>query len=223
MAGTKQIGRDRTPQEEDESSAPDHKPLTHQHWTQRWLELISALMLGVVAVATAWSGYQGSRWGGVQSTRYTEAAAKRVESTRVETLAGQDRLYDISLFDQWLDATYHGETALANIYQKRFRQEFRPAFEAWLATDPWKNSNAPPGPLYMPEYKLSKAAQAAELEAQAAATFQEGSAAYEQSGAYVLNTVLLATVLLFISIAQRFHWDAMRVGILLIAFVMLLV
>ena len=47
------------------------------------------------------------------------------------------------------------ETSLANFIQKRFRAEFRPAFEAWLATNPFNNPNALPGPLFMPQYKLS--------------------------------------------------------------------
>ena len=121
-------------------------------------------MLGVVAVATAWSGYQGARWGGLQTMKYSEATARRVESTRGGTLAGQDRLFDVSLFNQWLDATYHDETALANAYEQRFRPEFRPAFAAWLATDPFNNPNAPPGPLYMPEYKDHLTGQADQLE-----------------------------------------------------------
>ena len=223
MASARQAVPDQPVQESAESPAPTSKPLTPQQRTERWLEVMAAIMLGVVAVATAWSGYQGARWGGIQSMKYTEAAAKRVESTRADTLAGQNRLYDISLFNQWLDATYHGETALASAYEKRFRPEFRPAFEAWLATDPRNNPNAPPGPLYMPEYKLSLAEQADQLEAEAAATFNEGKAAYEQSGAYVLNTVFLATVLLFITLAQRFQWIPVRVVILFIALGMLLV
>jgi hypothetical protein len=38
----------------------------------------------------------------------------------------------------------------------RFRPEFRPAFEAWLTTAPFNNPNAPPGPLYMPQYAISE-------------------------------------------------------------------
>jgi len=186
------------------------------------LEVVAAIMLGAVAVATAWSGYQGTRWSGVQTIKYTEAAAKRTESTRAETLAGQDRLFDLGMFNQWLNATVLNETALARIYEKRFRPEFRPAFEAWLATDPFNNPNAPPGPLYMPDYALSQAEQAHQLEAEAAATFEEGKVAYQQSSAYVLNTVFLATVLLFITIAQRFEWPPVKIVILTIASLLLL-
>lgn len=70
-------------------------------------------------------------------------------------LVGQDRLFDVSLFNEWLDATYNDETGLAGAYEKRFRPEFRPAFEAWLATDPFDNPNAPPGPLDTPNIASS--------------------------------------------------------------------
>ena len=87
-----------------ETPAPTPKRMTRQKLIERWLEVVAAIMLGVVAVATAWSGYQGARWGGVQTIKYSQATAKRVESTRAGTLAGQDRLFDVSLFNGWLDA-----------------------------------------------------------------------------------------------------------------------
>jgi len=205
-----------------ETPAPTPKRMTRQKLIERWLEVAAAIMLGVVAVATAWSGYQGARWGGVQTIKYSQATAKRVESTRAGTLAGQDRLFDVSLFNEWLDATYNDEIGLASAYEKRFRPEFRPAFEAWLATDPLNNPNAPPGPLYMPEYLDSLNEQSAQLEADAAAVFEEGKVAYQQSTAYLLNTVFLATVLLFITISQRFEWTPIKIAILAIALMMLL-
>ena len=139
------------------------QPLTRQNLTNRWFEAITAIMLGVVAVATAWSGYQSTRWGGEQSIRYAQANALRVESIRNSTLAGQLSLYDISLFNDWLNAYSHGNTKLASTYEKRFRPEFQPAFEAWLATNPFNNSNSPPGPLFMPQYKVSLVEKANQL------------------------------------------------------------
>ena len=91
-----------------------------------------------------------------------------------------------------------------------------------MATDPFNNPNAPPGPLYMPQYRIGLAEQADQLESDAAAVFEEGKAAYQQSTAYVLNTVFLATVLLFITIAQRFEWMPVKVMILSIVVMMLL-
>ena len=40
------------------------------------------------------------------------------------------------MFFQWVNATATGDAELADFYTDRFRPEFRPAFDAWLATDP---------------------------------------------------------------------------------------
>jgi hypothetical protein len=198
------------------------QPLTSQQRTERWFEVVTAIMLGVVAVATAWSGYQATRWAGEQSTLYAQASALRVESTRDSTQAGQYKLYDVIIINNWINAYTQGNTKLANIYERRFRPEFRPAFEAWLATNPFNNPNAPPGPLFMPQYKVSLDEQANQLEARAAKTFDEGQAAKEQGDAYVLNTVFLAVVLFLTAIAENFKWNAIRAVILVVALGMLL-
>ena len=197
------------------------QPLTSQQRTERWFEVVTAIMLGVVAVATARSGNQATRWAGEQSTLYAQASALRVESTRDSTQAGQYKLYDVILINNWINAYTQGNTKLANIYERRFRPEFRPAFEAWLATNPFNNPNAPPGPLFMPQYKVSLDEQANQLEARAAKTFDEGQAAKEQGDAYVLNTVFLAVVLFLTAIAENFKWNAVRAVILVVALGML--
>jgi hypothetical protein len=198
------------------------QPITRRERNERWFEVASGIVLGIVAVATAWSGYQAATWRGVQSARYTQASAKRVDSTRESTLAGQHTLYDLSLFNQWLNAHASGTPELARIYERRFRPEFRPAFEAWLATDPFNNPDAPPGPLYMPQYVVSEGEQANQIASEADRLFAEGEAANQVSNHYVLNGVFLATCLFFIAIGERFEWMPVRVAILVMATGMLI-
>jgi hypothetical protein len=76
---------------------------------ERAFEVASAVALAVVAVATAWSGYQATRWTDAQSARYAQASAQRVEATREATLAGQLRLYDLVLVNNWLNAHASGD------------------------------------------------------------------------------------------------------------------
>jgi hypothetical protein len=197
------------------------EPLTRAERVERWFEIVTAIMLGVVALATAWSGYQAARWGSVQATRFAQANALRLEASRDSTLAGQDRLYDLILANEWINAYVTGNTQLANMYLARMRPEFRTVFEAWLALDPFHNPSAPVGPLYMPQYKLALDGQAAQLNAKAERAFTQGQAAIEQSDAYVLNTVFLATVLFLTAIAGRFEWTPMKVVILAIALALL--
>ena len=204
------------------SSREQKQPLTSQERTDRWFQVVTAIMLGVVALATAWSGYQATRWAGEQSTLYAEASTLRVESTRASTLAGQYKLYDSISVNNWLNAYTEGNTKLAKIFERRFRPELQVAFAAWLATNPFTNPNAPPGPLFMPQYKVSQDTLANQLDVQASNTFAKGQAAKEQGDAYVLNTVFLATVLFLTAITENFKWNWIRGMILGIALVMLL-
>jgi hypothetical protein len=195
--------------------------LTREERIGRWFQVVTAIMLGVVALATAWSGYQATRWAGEQSTLYAEANALRVESTRDSTRAGQIRLNDSISVNNWLNAWLQGNIKLANIFQRRFSPQLQVAYQAWLATNPFTNPNAPPGPLFMPQYQVSLDTLANSLDAQAAATFAKGLAAKEQGDAYVLNTVFLATVLFLTAIAENFTWNWIRAVILAIGLVML--
>jgi len=185
------------------------------------LELIATIILGAATIATAWSGYQAALWNGVQATDYVQASGSRVESTRASTLAGQQQLYDSQVFSQWLNAHVAGNEQLAAIYQRRFRDEFRVAFKAWLATDPFTNANAPPGPLLMPQYIQAKAQEADQLEAKAAATLEAGQEANATSDRYVQFTVIFASALFLAATSDRFRWRSTRIAVLAMAIVAL--
>jgi hypothetical protein len=184
---------------------------------ERVFEGVATLILAVATIGVAWSGYQATRWNGVQAADYVTASGLRVKSSQAATAAGQDRLFDSQVFSQWLNAYAAGDTQLAALYQRRFRPEFVPAFEAWLATDPLNNASAPPGPLYMPQYVSAKSALSDQLEQQAAMAFDAGQDANEWSDEYVLNTVFLASALFLAGIAGRFSWRAARAAILAMA------
>jgi hypothetical protein len=62
---------------------------------------------------------------------------------------------DVATFLQWVDARARHDTALANFYRARFRDEVKPTFAAWLATGPLTNPAAPPTPFVMPQYRLA--------------------------------------------------------------------
>jgi len=160
---------------------------------ERVFEGAATVILAVATLGVAWSGYQATRWNGVQAADYVTASGLRIRSTEAETAAGQDRLFDSQVFSQWLNAYSAGNMQLADLYQRRFRPEFLPAFEAWLATDPLHNPSAPPGPLYMPQYVSAKSLLADQLDHQADVAFDAGQQANETSDEYVLNTVFLAS------------------------------
>lgn len=190
----------------------------------RWeplAELIATIVLAFATLATAWSGYQSARWGGEQSAKYSQAGALRTESTRASTQAGQLTQIDIGLFANWINAFAADDQELADFYEERFRPEFKPAFEAWLATRPRLNPDAPPSPFSMPEYIVSAAQEAERLEQEASKTYNEGSVANEISDKYILNTVILASVLFLAGLQSRMKSVPARMFIVILSLLIL--
>jgi hypothetical protein len=70
----------------------------------------------------------------------------------------------------------------------------------------------------MPSYHNPNQDKANQLNALAGATFDEGTAARDNADKYVRDTVLFASVLFLVAIAQRFKAIQARVAIGVIAF-----
>lgn len=185
------------------------------------IEIIEALILALVAVATAWSGYQAAEWAGKRAELYAKANRLRVSAEGLATLAGQERIYDSDTFNSWLTAKLDGKAEAAEVFERRFRDEYRPAFAAWMKTDPFNNAVAPPGPIFMPEYHNAKHKQFLGLNKQAAEIADQGTRSGETGDQYVRITVLLATVLLITAIGQRFRFKSVRVLFMILAFLLL--
>jgi hypothetical protein len=161
------------------------------------------VILALAAVATAWSGYQASRWHGEQAIAFSHANAARVDATRASTLADTQTEIDVATFTQWIDAHARHETQLAAFYRKRFRSEFQPAMAAWVATKHFSNANAPLTPSAMPNYRLAATAQAERLQVAAEAASAEAHRDIHHANNYVLAVVLFSTVLFFGGISIR--------------------
>ena len=195
----------------------------HAHRHLGAIEIVEAVLLAIVAVATAWSGYQTGRFDGRQAHDYGLSTKYRAESNKAATLSGQQRLYDTSTFGFWYQEKVQGDEKAAKLFERRFRPEYRVAFAAWLRTDPLHNPHAPPGPVFMPQYRNAAAERAAAFDRRATAAFDEGTAAREQGDKYLRDTVLLATVLFLTALAQKFKVRKVRIGLLAVCGVLLVI
>lgn len=180
----------------------------------RRFELAATLLLAMAAVATAWAAYQSARWHGEQAKGQSASIAARVESTRAANVANRQAQIDVALFTQWVDAYARDETELADFYRRRFRAEFRPAFQAWVATRPRRNPDAPLSPFDMPQYELAATAQADDLEAQAKAASERVGRFIQRADNYSLAVVLFAAALFFAGISTRLRSPTTRMVVL---------
>jgi hypothetical protein len=177
-------------------------------------EIVATVLLALAALATAWSGYQASLWDGIQSSNYTQASAARTQASLKHTEANQFRLADLSVFENYVDATIDGDDEVADFYRQRFRDDFVPAFDAWTALDPFNNPDAPPSPFVMPEYRLPQVEEANELTAQAEQKFADGEDANTISDTYTASTLFFAAALFFAAISERFEYRRARLALL---------
>jgi hypothetical protein len=201
--------------------APHELSETSEHVSgrERLFEMAAVLLLSLATLGIAWSGYQAARWGGFQARSYAQASTARALANRASTLGGQERIQDLLNFNRWLEESTSGDQQLADLYVRRFRSEFVPAFEAWKAQDPLNNPAAIATPLLMPQYKLANFEKADRLEKIGDRRFEEGKEATEHADAYIFATVFFATVLFFAGISMRFAWAPMRLTVLALGFV----
>jgi hypothetical protein len=185
-----------------------------------WVEIGATVLLAVAAVATAWSSYQATRWNGEQAKASARVNKTRIEAARAAGLANAQQQVDVATFMQWVDSYARGDAELVSFYQERFRAEFRPAFEAWIATKPLKTQGAPLTPFAMPEYNLAARAEADQLDETAEELSAEVRQDIQRSSNYVLGVVLFAVALFFAGMSTKLNALGLRKAVLAVGCVL---
>jgi hypothetical protein len=180
----------------------------------RLLSVTEALLLSLVAVLAAYSGYAAAKWSTESSVSLAKASAARTRANRADLEGLQIRALDSVSFNAWFSAFIAGNANAERLAERRLRPGYRPAFYAWLATDPAHNLDAPPGPSYMPQYVIPQEAAASADDSQADTAFAKGTHAGATGDDYVRDTVFLATVLFLVGISSHFPVRQARYGLI---------
>jgi hypothetical protein len=208
------VGREPGPLEErerrDTGDPRDHR-----------LSVAEAVLLSVVALLAAWSGYAAAQWSTESRVQLAESAVMRTNANRAQLEASTLRNFDSSTFEAWFAAYIAKNEQGMRIAERRFRPGFAVAFRAWRKTSPETNPNAPPGPTYMPQYRAPGLATARALDRRAEDSFRRGERSGETADKYVRLTVLLATILFLVGISTQFplrriRWGLMGLGLVLL-------
>jgi hypothetical protein len=189
----------------------------------RWIEFISAVILALATVCTAWCGYQAARWGGEQTTHFVEASAANVTAAQLANKATQITAVNVGLFVEWAAALSEEDQALADFLYQRFPPELKTAVDAWLATEPLQDPQAPASPFAMPQYMLPESEESQRFAAQADELFAQASQENETSDQYILLTVIFASVLFFAGVSGKFAAQVIDLGMLVFAIILFLV
>ena len=192
--------------------------MTEDH-RRDWVEVAATVLLALAAVSTAWSSYQATRWNGEQAKTSATVNKTRIEAARASDLANAQKQVDVATFMQWVDSYARGETELVSFYRERFRDEFKPAFNAWIATKPIKTAGAPPTPFAMPQYRLAAEDEAARLDENAEELSAQVRRNIQRSSNYVLGVVLFAVALFFAGMSTKLTAPGLRKAMLVVGYV----
>jgi hypothetical protein len=201
------------------------------------IELAATIVMAIAAILTAWAAFQSTKWSGVQADNYSRAGAARTESSKATTLASGLRNVDVGVFLQWLQAyrddldaglitagPYTPDPAtLSGFLATRFREEFRPAFNAWIESRPLINPDAAATPFQLPQYSLAAEAEGQQLEAEADRRAEDGREANQRGDNYVLLSVIFAISLFFAGVSGKLDRLSTSALALAIAVVILVV
>ncbi|MDN3512164.1 MAG: hypothetical protein QY310_11735 [Candidatus Jettenia sp. CY-1] len=195
---------------------PDKKE-RFKHFT----ELTTTIIIAIATLSSAWCTYQATLWGGIQMFRLSEVSDLGLKSSEKTAHAGRIRMIDGILFVEYLKANSRNQKSLADFFYRRFRPEAKRATDAWLATRPLENPQAPAHPFMMEEYRLEPEQKAKQLDEESAQKHEEARQANQNSDNYIMLTVLFASVMFFGGISTQFGTLRYRITLIIISGVLL--
>lgn len=189
---------------------------TDRSGTDRFLELIAVLLLGITTLGTAWCALQAARWNG-QSSEFTRVASEhRTEGARLFGLATQRISYDSITVARYAEASQQGNTELLQFYRRSvIRPDFVPVLDRWEAAV--KAGQATVGVFEDQAYLAEQFADYTKAEAAAVQATRDGQQAGETADAYVGTTILLAMALFFAGVTSSFRYRPARMLLLVAA------
>jgi hypothetical protein len=181
-----------------------------------WIELVAAFILAAATILAAWSAYQSTRWSGNQANSSAEAGALRAEANRSSSIFAAQVGIDVQLWTLWLQQSQTEDQSAMAFVSERFREEFKPAFDAWLAVVPAGGS--PPGtPFDLEEYAPVEREKSAQLLEEADVASASARRSNQIGDNFVLMAVIMASVLFFAGVGTKFKGRGVRLMMITIA------
>jgi hypothetical protein len=180
--------------------------MTRREEVDRYVDIMSVLLLSATAVLTAICVYQSALWSGRETRLYNQASAERISAALAGATSNAIRIVDIGVFLRYLEALRSGDRAAQTFFNAHINPEAGAALAAWLRTDPIHNPHAPRTPFAMPEYRLSSDAQMRHGNAVAEQTFAAAEAANRHADAFTSLTIMFASVAFLAGMSTKFRF-----------------
>ena len=169
----------------------------------KWINVTSVVMLGIIMVGISYSSYESHLWLGVQTFLLRDVNKDSLLTAKEELTQGQHTVMDVMTFTQYSNALIKNDQNLSNFYYQRFTPEMRIAVDAWLKTDPLKNPNAPSSPFAMSEYNRTHTLLAQQFEEKTIWSYSKRNKPMKILSSYVFLSVLYSSALFIDGVIGR--------------------
>lgn len=186
-------------------------------WDRR-SNMLAVVLMALATLGSSWSAYQSSLWNGIQIFHLNDAAKLSRDADEKTTVAGQQRGLDTALFVLCARDFFEGKRLQVEFILRRMRPDFRQAVEAWMATEPRTNPDAPSTPFAMPQYHQWLADEARELEKRSGEVYSQARYANSASDTYTLIGVLYTSALFLAGLISAFDQKQVRRILLALSF-----
>lgn len=201
-------------------------------WWDRRGDLAVTVVLATVTLLLAWSGFQASKWGGVQAINFSDAGKARTDSNALTDIGGTLTSIDTALFVAWMEAAEQdlaernvaaattGDGLGPFLYQS-FPERLRVAVDDWLVQ---RGGGADVAlPFELNSYVVEPFVQAQQLRDDAADFGEAARENNQQSDIYVLATVVFAATLFLVGVCQKLKKPRYQQAVFVVAVAVALV
>jgi hypothetical protein len=185
---------------------PANGMTTRRERIDRYVDVMSVLLLSATAVLSAVCVYQSALWSGRETSLYNRASADRISAALAGDTSNAIRIVDVGVFVRYLEALRSGDKATQRFFDVHLNPEAHAALAAWLKTDPLHNPRAPRTPFSMPEYRLPSDARMERGNALAEQTFAAAQAANRHADAFTSLTIMFASVAFLAGMSTKFRF-----------------
>ncbi len=192
----------------------------HLEGWHRVLEILEVALLALVAIVTAWSGFQAGKWDGRQSVLYGHSSRDRFEAEAATTVGDQRLAADAGIFTAWLQAHSAGNTELETLLAKRLNPDFKVAFTPGSGPTPSSMTRHRPDPRPCRSTRTPTSRTPPSSMPRQVRPSTKAPRRARPARSTVRDTVLFATVLFLVAIAQRMKDETLRAGVNVIAVIL---
>lgn len=204
---------------------PSEEAETQKDRMSSTLATAFTIIMLAATTTTAYSVWEASIYTSQSLGSATQAIGLRSSSSSYLSEALTQENIDVNTFVNWVTAVSNNDTKLASFIEERFREEFKPAFYAWLNSAN-ETEKVPPGtPFDRPEYKNANLEMSQQINLEADALMEKASLYSKYASRLVLVTVLMAVVVFLTTIGESKikRSKYLKISILAIAIVLFLI